>query len=1055
MCQPHPLNGKVLSEEGEPVPGATITTKPSLRYLSPQQLARQPQTTQTNNSGQFTLTGLHLDDTLLISAVGYEPAREVYDVTLTTRLQLTITLHRRNGLMDPLVVNTGYQQLPRERATGSFSQVNNRLFNQQVSTDVLSRLEAVATGLAADRITTSTGRLMIRGLSTIRGPKAPLVVLDNFPYEGDVANLNPADVESITILKDAAAASIWGARAGNGVIVITTKKGRFNQPLSVGLTAGVMLTARPDLSGVKQLATADYIGVEEFLFSKGFYNSRINSTARPALSPVVEALIKKAAGALTPAAYDSYTAGLRSLNLRSQFEKYMYGQGLTQQYGLTLRGGTPALAWTFSGGYNGGRDVLSAPAERLNGRWETVFTPLKNLRLSTAILYTGSSAANGKPGFGSVPGTSAFLYPYALFADESGNPLPVARGYRQAWIDTAGGGRLLDWHYYPLTDYQHNTSRTTGRDLLFTAGLQYSLPLGLRLALDYQYESQLVRVRNEMDEQSFATRDLINTYTLLNRATGTVTYRIPRGNILDLSTTELISGAARASLAFNHTWGSHTLAVLAGAESRQAVTESNSYRTYGFNPDILTFTNVDYTTLYPTYINGANRFIPAAGSFGRVTNRFVSLFTNAAYTFRSRYTLSASARRDASNLFGVATNNRWNPFWSVGAAWELSGEPFYRLAFLPYLRLRATYGFSGNTDPSMAAVTTISYLSASPYTGAPYARFQNYANPELGWERVATTNLGVDFRTKNNTVSGSIEYYHKRGTDLFGAAPVDYTTGVGASITKNVAAMAGNGVDLELATTNTRGAIQWSSALSASWYTDRVTGYYLASPTARNFVSAGAVISGLEGKPVYSVFSYQWAGLDPATGDPQGLFNKAVSKNYAAIMGAGVEDLRYNGPALPAFFGSLGNTVSYKQFSLTLRVMYKLGYVFRRSSISYTALFSNGQGHPDYALRWQAPGDELATSVPSLVYPAVSNRDAFYAGSEVLVEKGDHVRLQYINLTYDWHLPLPAGRQRTVQVYANLANPGLIWKRNNQDIDPEYPNLPPPRVTSVGLRANF
>ncbi|GAB3832880.1 hypothetical protein GCM10028895_51200 [Pontibacter rugosus] len=183
-----------------------------------------------------------------------------------------------------MVVSTGYQRIPQERATGSFAQVSEATLQEQVSTDILSRLEAVASGVSVDR-SRLTPELMVRGLSTINGPATPLIVVDNFPYEGDIGNLNPNDVESITVLKDAAAASIWGARAGNGVIVITTKKGRFNQPLTVGFNSSVSVSQEPDLSYLQQMKASDFIDVEQFLFEKGYYRGQLASSGRPVLSP--------------------------------------------------------------------------------------------------------------------------------------------------------------------------------------------------------------------------------------------------------------------------------------------------------------------------------------------------------------------------------------------------------------------------------------------------------------------------------------------------------------------------------------------------------------------------------------------------------------------------------------------------------------------------------------------------------------------------------------------------------------------------------------------------
>jgi hypothetical protein len=208
------------------------------------------------------------------------------------------------------------------------------------------------------------------------------------------------------------------------------------------------------------------------------------------------------------------------------------------------------------------------------------------------------------------------------------------------------------------------------------------------------------------------------------------------------------------------------------------------------------------------------------------------------------------------------------------------------------------------------------------------------------------------------------------------------------------------------------------------------------------------------------VYSYQWAGLDPQTGDPLGELNKQPSNDYLSLTGPSTlqADLAYNGSVLPVYFGSLGNHLSWKNLSLDLRVTYKLDCYFRRSSINYSSLVYGRGGHSDFALRWQKPGDEMHTNVPSFIYPVDAARDAFYNGSAPTVERGDFIRLQYITAAYEVklnrlsNLPL-----QSLQFYVNANNLGIIWKRNKEGIDPDFPDnsLPPLKTISIGLRANF
>jgi hypothetical protein len=329
----------------------------------------------------------------------------------------------------------------------------------------------------------------------------------------------------------------------------------------------------------------------------------------------------------------------------------------------------------------------------------------------------------------------------------------------------------------------------------------------------------------------------------------------------------------------------------------------------------------------------------------------------------------------------------------------------------------------------------------------------------LRWEKVGTLNLGIDFRSKGSRLSGSFEWYRKRATDLFSTVPIDYTSGL-SQVVKNVASIQANGIDIELRSLNTRGAIEWTSDINLSFYKDKVLDYYLENIQGSQFISpiGASLVTPVVGMPVFGMFSYAWAGLDPLTGDPMGYLNKTVSKNYAQITGGGTSfgDLVYHGQMNPKVFGNLGNTIAWKDFALTARVSFKFGHYFRRGALNYSDLFKGRfENSEEFAIRWQKPGDEQFTDVPSLVYPLSSTRALFYSGSEINVGKADHIRINYIALSYDlrkeqWKF-LPF---ESAQVYLNVSNLGIIWRANKWHVDPDVPitNLPRQTQFAMGLR---
>ncbi|MEO6523858.1 MAG: SusC/RagA family TonB-linked outer membrane protein, partial [Mucilaginibacter sp.] len=484
----------------------------------------------------------------------------------------------------------------------------------------------------------------------------------------------------------------------------------------------------------------------------------------------------------------------------------------------------------------------------------------------------------------------------------------------------------------------------------------------------------------------------------------------------------------------------------------------STIRRYGYNADLNKYANYDPTTTYPNIVTGTRSLIPGNDGFSDSDNRFLSAFGNLGYTYDSRYVLTLSARKDASNLFGLTTNDKWNLLWSAGAGWNLSNEKFYHSDLLPYLKLRATYGFSGNIDPTKSAVTTIVYGLQTTYTAAPQATISQYANPELRWEKVRMINLAVDFQLKNNRIFGSIDVFFKHATDLYGPSELDYTTGAGSSITKNIASLKGSGVDIELNSLNINSKFKWYSKLNLSIYHDQVENYYDNSIKAGSTVTTSSpVFNHIIGKPLYAMYSYRYAGLDHTTGSPIGYLNGVPSQDYNNIYSSkSNDDIVYSGSAIPTLYGSIGNTLSYKRISFTTQLMYKLSYYFRRQTIDYSnMLVRPNAANPDYLLRWKKPGDEQITNIPSFVYPIVNNREDIYVYSDQTVEKGDNIRLQYINLNYQLDKNvIPSLPVKQINIYLNVTNLGIIWRANNKGIDPDFPQttIPPSKSWTLGFK---
>lgn len=1042
---PIDIKGRVVNDKGAPVQGATVTVKGTNIRAS------------TDADGNFTIAGVDANATLVITAVNIE----TYEIKVNGKADLaTITTKTKvtEGEGVTVKANTGYQEIAPNKTTGSYTIIDNETLNKQTGTNIIDRLNGVTNGMIFNtgkkNADGTSNPYSIRGLSTINASTAPLIVLDNFPFDGDISNLNPNDIESITVLKDASATSIYGARGGNGVIVITSKKGRFNQKLRIGFNSTLIVTQAPDLYHQQKMSTSDYIDVEQYLYNQGYFGTAL-SNDYSAITPGVEILQRRKNGLISAADSATQIDALRKIDSREQLKKYFYSSAITKQYSLNLSGGSNNIAWLASIAYDDNSSSLDFKTNKLNIRLNNTYKPVKNLEITLGAYYTNSKIKFGK----TLP--SPFRQaPYTLFADANGFALPITTGLRFSYLDTTGAGQLLDWKYYPLDEYKHDITSTNNEQVIANLGLKYQLFKYLSIDINYQYQKSWSEKERFSDINSYLTRNLINTFTNLNYSSTNPILRnpIPLGDIKNTTYSKLASHNTRLQLNFNKSFNKHSVGIIAGAEIRELVGSGGNTQTlYGYNSNPVTFQPVDFRTEYPNYRTGVLARIPGAPSTtGTTVNRYLSFFANGSYTFSDRYSISGSFRKDASNIFGLSSNDKWNPLWSVGAGWEISKENFYHFKALPYLKIRTTWGYSGNVDLSKTGQITIGYFASNPNpAGYAYAEILQPPNRLLKWERIRQINIGIDFNLKDNIVSGSLEYYQKHSFDLYGLSPFDYTNYPFTNqITKNTADMVGKGIDAQLRFRNIDRILKWTTGFIINYNQNKVTKYWdpnnLQASLNKIVASDGNTITPVVGRSLYALAAYRWGGLD-SLGNPQGYLNGQLSTDYAALqsISAGSSHLIYKGSTVPVVFGSLINEISWKNFSLSVNFIYRLGYYYRKPTISYNSLIQTGLGHADYSRRWQQPGDEKFTNVPSFIYPVNPFRDNTYTSSEINVAKADNIRLQFVNLEYRF-------LKGKFTLYGNISNLGLVWKAEKTSIDPDYPNtIPPLKSFTIGLKGSF
>ncbi|SHO65368.1 SusC/RagA family TonB-linked outer membrane protein [Algoriphagus zhangzhouensis] len=1042
QTNPRILKGQVTAaSDGSSLPGVTVILKGSSKG------------TVTNEEGQYLLSIPSGERVLTFSFIGYA-TQEVLVSAHQTQLDVGL-IESDLALEGVTVFSTGFQELPLERTTGSFVGIDQELLDRRVSTNLIDRLEDITPGLIFNRDNSRLEpgeSISIRGTATLISNSQPLIVVDNLAYDGPLSSINPNDVSSMTVLKDAAAASIWGARAGNGVIVITTKKGSFESPSRVNLTMNLTQVEKPDLFYYPLMSINSLLDKQLELYKNGYYASQIGNRRNPVVNPLAESMYAFEQGEISQAELDSRLQVLRNSDIRRDQEKYFKRSASQQQYALNVSGGSKKHSYLFSAGWdrNLGQDV-EADNSRLTLSTRQSWKTFKDkLTLTIGAYWVQAKSYNG------MPGTNFF--PYDRLADESGNPLPVYQDYSVRFKEANQNLLALDWNYVPLGELGLNKTLSNSNDLRLFAGLDYQIGGGFSLSANYQYWNNRQEGSTHHPLESYVARNLINNYTEIDEIGGLI-HHVPMGGILYSNYGSAFSHNVRGQLNYTKTWnGFHSIQAFVGGEVKDYQSQGYQSSSYGYSEENGTSMPVDYLTRWREYATGRSRTIPFGEEFEGRINRFVSVFGNLGYAYKDRYLLNASLRRDASNLFGVATNQKSVPLWSAGLGWIASEEEFLKDRIFDFLKLRFSYGYNGNTNSNVTAVTTANTFGGALNfnTGLPFLGIRTPPNPELRWERIKIVNSGVDFGIKGGRLSGSLDYYQKEGLDLLGNIPLYPSSGF-SEATLNYASTQTKGWDLVINSINTTGELKWESSFFLSLVKEEVTGVE-NNPTGTQLLSySPSLPTPVIGKPLFSIFSFPFAGLDPDTGDPMGYVDGEASTDYLTIYSeATPENIRFHGSGRPTRFGAFRNTFSYRGWSLSANISYRLGYYFKRPSVSYDNVNLGEISHGDYERRWQEPGDEQTTNVPSDPGARNAYRNGFYLNSSALVEKGDHIRMQDVRLAYTW--PKKEGGKplfNSLETFVYINNLGVLWKATDAVQDPDYILSPSLTTFSFGLRAGF
>lgn len=1075
---PVDVKGRVTNESGEPVAYASVAVK-----------GVKNKGTTTDDDGYFLLKGVDENAVLVITGVNIETQELKVTGALTGDLAIKVKT-KASALNNVVVsVSTGYQRIPQERITGAFSHITSAELEKTNSFSLKDRIEGLVPGMYfepqfdEDQSPTSerSRSIVIRGVGTF-GNNNPLIVVDGAPFYTGVTDpwtlINPSDVESITILKDAAAASIWGSQAANGVIVITTKKGkmvRSGQPM-LNVSLDYLVQPVPDLFTVPYASSKDAVDIYKWMIlEQTWFNTLLDPVVanKYEMPEVMDVLIRMKRGTLSQDEGNKRLNELAQIDVRHEFRDLFFRKmENNKKVNLTFQGGSEynrvrtSLSGLFNNSYAKGNSDVQVIANIVDE-----YTPKKWLKFSFGSnVFFSDQKRNGV-----AVNDLTFIPQMSRILDDNGNYLPMIMNSSEdtyydvpTWRrrDTAAKYKLpynWDWNLKQDVDNRDKSTKTT--NLRLYTNIRLTPFRGFDIDLFYQYQKDHVLISEYYNEQTWYVRNMVN-----NNARPDGTYPIPPGGMLYENQTDGYSHNARVQLSYTRTFGEHSVRALAGGELRNDFYDRVMYGYYGYDPQSLTnITNLDFlNTITPKMTGDPAGFgtstIPAAPTqrfgtiLGGADNRYVSAYANVGYTFRNRYDITGSIRKDRANLFGQGSNSNL-PQWSAGLGWRISDEEFFKFSYVDQLKLRVSYGFNGIADRSASP-----YITGTPWidplTRLPYTAVQTAPNPNLTWEKSKVYNLGIDFAFLKNRVSGSLDLYRKHSTDVLAQIEVNGTYGYQNNrATLNTGHITNKGIELALTGLIVDGKnFKWQSRLNYGSNRNRATNITQVNKTLIAYTTL-AFYYHLPNQPVDFVAAATWAGYDSLGFDRFHYQGKAYSvREIANYNTLNIGDIfQVVGQRSPKHFGQWANMFSFKGIDLNISLLYKFGHVFvadypatgmaiamPNTASSY---FNSGKLFtflPELMInRWKSPADgdnasmysltnrlSNTTQVTLLDYIARYNtRNVLNAGS---------IRMQSISLGYN----IPArftGPFRNTRVQFEARNLGPIYVVNDRGIDPDFP----------------
>ncbi len=1072
------VRGKVVDKDGAPLPGVTILIKGTTVGVS------------TNGDGQYAISVAKQDSLVFVfSFIGLKTK----EVKWNGQEALNVVLEEDSQVMDEVVVSTGYNTVNRRDMVGSYTSVKAADIMMPAYNSIDQMLQGQIAGMVVMNTSSRVGttpKIKLRGTTTIFGNQSPLWVVDGIvqedPLELETADimtqdlkdivgsqiswLNPMDIETITVLKDASATAVYGSKASNGVIVITTKKGKVGR-LTVNYTGNMTINTRPNYGMFNYMNSK-----ERVQFSQDVYNAGVYYMEEPISQPYTyEGAMKMyLAGDLS---YDEFMKRKTFLStVNTDWFDLLTRSAVSHSHNVSLAGGTEAVTYNVSLGYNNtlGQEIGNSN-ERMTGRVAVNVRLHEKVRLNASLNATSSTTK----AFGEEvnPMSYATTTSRSIPAyDEEGNPVYYQK--RKSYLYNRNV-QSLSYNFIN----ERNNSGSTNKNLHVSAALNFKWDILDWLSYEFTggYTASNTNGETYNTERTFRVAWRYRGYDYGAAEPNSTLFKaalLPFGGVMfttDASQRAYnIQNKILISKSFND---EHRLNAMLAMELRSSAVANNANKVWGYMPDR------GETLVRPTPPDELQPISNAVSGWGildeiygtgwkrtKNTDNYLSFFATVAYSLKNRYVFNFSMRNDESNRFGQDVNNRFDPTYSFGLSWKMMDEPWLEgmKKWLNAFNVRATYGIQGNAMTKLGPDLTLRQYGILSVYNQHYSKISSLPNPNLSWEKTKSWDWGVDM-TLFNIFDVVVDYY-RRNSNVIVTQDLPSEYGI-STMNMNGGKITNEGVEFTVSFTPVKTkdwALSISLNSSKNW---NETGKEEYEATRNELLAGNSEKILKKGYPVGGFWSYSFAGLSSEDGRP--LFNyfdvPEADRNSSVDP---TTYLVYSGTKEPNFTGGLNFSLRWK--TLTLSSGFSLLLGCKKRLPSPYANIPNGAKIPDpdvnlskdLTKRWKKPGDENYTKIPGLVTTSSSNITLpngseeqwmrVWEQSDALVADASFLRCRQLSLSWrigeDWCKRMGL---KTLSLNATVSNLFVIASKRFNGFDPELGDSVHPKNYSVGINIGF